>query len=158
MIEVIKTAIIASYLALPLVDKTIPAKEIRCLADNIYYESRGEPIEGMLRVGLVTYNRMVKENLSACKIVYQKIKGNPQFSWTAKKQRKAKFEELEYEIAVTLAGIILHNDANDISQGATHFDNTLPQNARTWFKQAIYYGKIKYIETIGKHSFYKLAD
>ena len=101
MIETLKIAIIASYLALPFVSKDITAKDIRCMADNMYYESRGEPAEGIFRVGLVTYNRMLKADKSACEIVYQKIDGKPQFSWTAKKQRSAgKLDRMEYEFCV----------------------------------------------------------
>jgi N-acetylmuramoyl-L-alanine amidase len=32
-------------------------KDIECLARNIFYESRGEPIEGKIAVGIVTINR-----------------------------------------------------------------------------------------------------
>jgi len=156
MIETLKIAIIASYLALPFVSKDITAKDIRCMADNMYYESRGEPAEGIFRVGLVTYNRMLKADKSACEIVYQKIDGKPQFSWTAKKQRSAgKLDRMEYEFCVAIAGLILSGDANDISQGATHFDNVTPKRARAWFKHALKTGRIEYIETIGGHSFYR---
>ncbi len=34
------------------------AKELRCLALNIYFEARGEKTEGQLAVALVTMNRM----------------------------------------------------------------------------------------------------
>lgn len=158
MIESIKMAIIASFVALPFYNKEIPVRELRCMADNMYYEARGEPLVGIVRVGLVTYNRMLKEDLSACKIVYQKIDGKPQFSWTTKKQSSRSFEQDQYELCVSLASLILSGDANDISGGATHFDNVAPRQARAWFRQALRSGKITYIETVGNHSFYRQTD
>lgn len=158
MIESIKMAIIASFVALPLYNKEISSRELQCMADNMYYEARGEPTGGIIRVGLVTYNRMLKEDLSACKIVYQKVDGKPQFSWTTKKQRSKTFDRDQYELCVSLASLILSGDANDISKGATHYDNVTPKKARAWFRQALRSGKIKYIETVGNHSFYRQVD
>lgn len=53
---------------------------IWCLALNIYYESNLEPLEGKYAVAHVTMNRAKEQNLSVCKIVFQKN----QFSWTIK--------------------------------------------------------------------------
>lgn len=158
MIESIKLAIIASFVALPFYNKEISSRDLKCMADNLYYEARGEPLDGIVRVGLVTYNRMLKEDLSACKIVYQKIDGKPQFSWTTKKHRSRHLDRTQYELCVSLASMILSGDAEDISDGATHYDNVSPREARPWFRQALRSGKIKYLETVGNHSFYRQVD
>lgn len=50
---------------------------LTCLALNIYYEARSEPINGQIAVALVTRNRMNIENKSACEVVFE----NKQFSW-----------------------------------------------------------------------------
>lgn len=66
-------------------------KELRCLAENIYFEARSEPTEGMLAVAFVTMNRVNDSRYpnTICEVVKQKTKvvsiGNKrvvcQFSW-----------------------------------------------------------------------------
>ena len=55
-------------------------KEMRCLALNIYFEARSEPIDGQLAVAFVTINRVQSRRFpnSVCGVVWQKR----QFSWT----------------------------------------------------------------------------
>jgi len=55
-------------------------REMRCLALNIYFEARSEPIDGQLAVAFVTINRMQSRRYpnSICGVVWQKR----QFSWT----------------------------------------------------------------------------
>ena len=55
-------------------------RELRCLAQNIYFEARGERQAGQLAVGLVTMNRVNSKRFpnTVCKVVWQKR----QFSWT----------------------------------------------------------------------------
>jgi len=67
------------------------AKQIECLAKNIYHEARNEPFAGQLAVALVTLNRVYDKNFpnTVCDVVYQGIhtkNGFPkrdrcQFSW-----------------------------------------------------------------------------
>ncbi len=61
-------------------DQKRAAKEMRCLALNIYFEARGEIAEGQLAVALVTMNRLRNRHYpnSVCGVVWQKH----QFSWT----------------------------------------------------------------------------
>lgn len=58
-------------------------EELRCLAENIYFEARNEPVEGMLAVAFVTMNRVESANYpnSICGVVKQKIRRTCQFSW-----------------------------------------------------------------------------
>jgi spore germination cell wall hydrolase CwlJ-like protein len=55
-------------------------KELRCLAQNIYFEARGEPNGGQLAVALVTMHRVKSHHYpnTICKVVWQR----KQFSWT----------------------------------------------------------------------------
>ena len=50
------------------------AKEIRCLALNIYHEARGESDKGKYAVASVTLNRVASKHYpgSICKVVFQK--------------------------------------------------------------------------------------
>lgn len=67
-------------------------KEVQCLAKNIYYESRGEPKEGMVAVGIVTLNRVEHPKYpdTICEVVKQRTRSREgktvcQFSWTCKR-------------------------------------------------------------------------
>jgi spore germination cell wall hydrolase CwlJ-like protein len=57
--------------------------EIRCLAENIYFEARSEPVEGMIAVAFVTMNRVNNDRYpnSICEVVRQKTRSTCQFSW-----------------------------------------------------------------------------
>ena len=67
------------------------AKQVECLAKNIYFEARNEPFAGQFAVALVTLNRVRDTSFpdTICKVVYQGIHtadGFPkrdrcQFSW-----------------------------------------------------------------------------
>jgi len=67
------------------------AKQVECLAKNIYFEARNEPFAGQFAVALVTLNRVKDTTFpdTICKVVYQGIHtadGFPkrdrcQFSW-----------------------------------------------------------------------------
>lgn len=73
-------------------------QQLKCLADNVYYEARGEPIKGQMLVARVTLNR-AKEEYSGdiCKAVYAK----GQFSWTT--QPKSKPNNQTYATAAKAA-------------------------------------------------------
>lgn len=75
--------------------KWLTSKELKCLADNVYYEARGENFEGMVAVAKVTLNRTKHNDYpdSICGVVYQPY----QFSWTLKKQKPPK--PAEYAVA-----------------------------------------------------------
>lgn len=49
-----------------------------CLASNIFFESRGEPLEGQIAVAAVTMNRARGDEDRVCKVVLKR----KQFSWT----------------------------------------------------------------------------
>ena len=73
--------------------KTVKATnaEILCLAKNIYYEARGEPLHGKIAVAQVTLNRVTHRTqfeASICGVVYAKN----QFSWTMEKHREPRGE------------------------------------------------------------------
>lgn len=57
--------------------------ELRCLAENIYFEARSEPIEGMLAVAFVTMNRVNNNRYpdTICEVVKQRNQRTCQFSW-----------------------------------------------------------------------------
>lgn len=60
--------------------------QTECLAKNIYFEARGEPVQGQKAVAQVTINRL-RSGLfgnNICEVVYQQN----QFSWTIEKSKR----------------------------------------------------------------------
>lgn len=57
-----------------LVTPFLSDRDIECLARNIFFESRGEPVEGKVAVGLVTLNRTNDPNYPSdvCGVVKQR--------------------------------------------------------------------------------------
>lgn len=58
-------------------------QEVECLAHNIYFEAKSEPLEGQIAVAFVTLNRVKSGKYvnSICGVVKQKIGNVCQFSW-----------------------------------------------------------------------------
>lgn len=138
----IKAAIVAAHLA--TTGLPIDAREARCMADVIYYESRGEPLEGMIRVGQVVLNRMRARGLSACKVIAQPN----QFPWKTRTNRP---HREDYATAVTIAVLVLSDDIEDISQATQWFHS----GASSWFSRSLLRGTLEYVDTVGQHHFYR---
>ena len=70
-------------------------REMICLAENIYFESRAEGVEGKAAVANVTRNRVNSELFpnSYCEVVYQ---GPVRESWKTKKQKDLADEDRVY--------------------------------------------------------------
>ena len=79
--------------------------ELLCLAKNIYYEARGEPLQGIIAVAQVTLNRVTHRTefqSSICQVVYAKH----QFSWTMEPHREPRGEAWHEAQAIAKAVII----------------------------------------------------
>lgn len=81
-----------------------------CVADTVYYESRGEGIEGMRAVAHVIYNRSEKEGKHPCIIVRQP----KQFATGPSRPRDKLWQ---------LAKRVVMNPGPDLTRGATYFHN-----------------------------------
>jgi hypothetical protein len=65
--------------------------DLRCLAENVYFESRGEPLKGQYAVAEVTMNRLASPHFpdTVCDVVYDtrwdrlRRRLTAHFSWTA---------------------------------------------------------------------------
>jgi len=122
-------------------------EEITCLAENIFYETLGEPIEGKLAVATVTMNRVRHRRFpnTICEVVYQRNQRGCQFSWTC--GAKTKFVQSLYEEHYNLAKEFLTYEMElDRLNDALFFHATYvnPQ-----------WGFAKKIEQIGNHIFYE---
>jgi len=76
-------------------------RQISCLASNIYFEARGEPVDGQVAVAFVTLNRVASQDFpdNICDVVKQKRRvesiGNTrvvcQFSWYCETNPKRQY-------------------------------------------------------------------
>lgn len=121
------------------------ANELRCLTENIYYESADQSNKGKAAVGYVTMNR-VKKNFakSICGVVYQPS----QFSWTNDRKRPKIHKEL-WDASNVIAMSILKGKIKDPTNGALFF-HRWDINPK-WKRNK----DIKFIAQIDEHKFYK---
>ncbi|WCZ58134.1 cell wall hydrolase [Salmonella phage Kenya-K44] len=122
------------------------AKEIDCIAKNIYFESRGEGIKGMTAIAHVTKNRVNSGKFpdSYCKVVYQPF----QHSWTSKNIKVDK-SSMAWQTAKEIAAIVYYLDVPDPTYGALYFHSG--KDKPYWTK------KFKKTTKIKGHTFYKPA-
>ncbi len=125
-------------------------RQIECLAKNIYFESRGEPLAGQVAVAMVTLNRLEQGyERTICGVVKQKkVADVCQFSWVCEGD-KARPSGYDWRLAVGIAVTALQDSEHiqDPTGGATHFHATYvrPDWSRSYQKVA----------KIGDHIFYK---
>lgn len=133
-------------------------KEIECLAENIYFEARSEPIEGMYAVAFVTMNRVLSQDYpdTICGVVKQKINSTCQFSWYC--------ESGPYYISKNDLLTKRYNPVyNDILRLAIHFyashENLKDPTHGALFYHADYvnprWKNVRKTTQIGRHIFYE---
>lgn len=137
-------------LVLPPADRTLDihtaaadARQVDCLARNIYHESRGEPFWGQVAVAQVTLNR-AKHKLwpsNLCAVVYQ----HAQFSWTLA-QRKPVRDTKAWRESMIIARAVLRGTLHIPNFHATHFHTK--QVKPRWHRS------MQVVATIGNHIFY----
>ena len=114
--------------------------EFTCLAENIYYESRGEPYIGKIAVAQITFNRAEKVG-SFCEVVHKP----KQFSWTLNKNLK-KPHGKEWEASVHAASMFTHGVRVKNLDKVEHY--------HTGYVNPIWDNGMSKIATIGGHDFY----
>ncbi len=103
-------------------------KEMRCLAQNVYFEARGESADGQLAVALVTMHRVKSRRYpnTICNVVWQRR----QFSWTHDGRSDRPTDRRAWKRAQQIADFIVNKywtlpaqsrDAIDITNGALHY-------------------------------------
>lgn len=124
---------------------------LSCLALTIYFEARGEPLDGKLAVGHVVMNRTGDENFPdrVCEVVKQGGEEklySCQFSWWCDGLSDKPVEAEAWEESIDLAKRILVSQEPDPTRGALwyHADMVNP----SWSQ------KLKRGPTIGRHIFY----
>jgi spore germination cell wall hydrolase CwlJ-like protein len=134
-----------------LADGTVQ-REFECLARNVYFEARGEPLTGKYAVASVTLNRVVSPAFpdGICKVVYQGAgqgRRDCQFSWACDRYSDQPRDANAWEIAKQVAHNALFLDQPDPTDGAVYFHASWvrPNWSRTMVK----------VGRIGGHVFYR---
>lgn len=123
-------------------------QEVRCMADNIYFEGRGEGNKGRIAIALVTMNRVESDQFpnTVCEVVKQgptyswkpdfPQKFKCQFSWYCdgksdsipilyrSGKHKGEVRENVYEIYLQIvkeAVFVMNGEIEDFTFGATHY-------------------------------------
>lgn len=128
-------------------------EQLRCLALNIYWEARSEPIPGQLAVAAVTLNRVESPLFpsNVCDVVRQGGEARRhrcQFSWWCDGKKDEPLNATAWRRATTLARLVSAGIAADPTNGALwyHADYVNPHWA----------GAKQRLTKIGRHIFYKL--
>jgi N-acetylmuramoyl-L-alanine amidase len=136
------------------VSEQIGTERVQCLARNIYYESRGEPIDGQMWVAWVTINRRNHDRYpeTICSVVHQCNRNNVcQFSWVRSNRHATPREHEAWNLAVRLAVSVLVEEQfaenPDPTNGAImfHADYVSPRWRHSY----------EVVDQIGSHIFYR---
>lgn len=146
-----KPAIVLAALALPA--KPVAANEMNCLAEAVYYEARGETLQGQRAVAEVVARRSKERGYprSICGVVYQDahLRGRCQFSFACDGIQPSRRDRHAWREAVEVAEYELTGPGRleDLTSGATHFHT--PRVRPSWSK--------RFVRTvqIGNHIFYR---
>ena len=126
-------------------------RELKCLSEALYFEARGEQIEGQIAVADVIINRKVSKRFpnTICGVVSEgSHKRNAcQFSYNCDGKLELIYDKKTYRRIVKLSSIILNGAFSDITNGATFFHAS--EVSPSWSK------KFKKTRKIGRHIFYK---
>lgn len=119
-------------------------RDIRCLALNIYYESRGEPILGQLAVANVTINRVSNSRKTICETIYSP----GQFEWTSNKRLRPPAGD-SWKQSLTIAWLVITQPETvfDVTKNAEYF-HSFKRTPPSWRGR-------EHTATIGNHRFYR---
>lgn len=128
--------------------------DLSCLAENVYFEARGEPSDGQRAVAEVTLNRVASPRFpsTVCEVVHEKRWDDIRerylgaFSWTELDARRNP-KGAEWERAVEIAAAVYEGVETPLVSGALfyHATHIRPSWART--KEPV--------ASIGRHVFYE---
>ena len=109
---------------------------VMCLALNLYFEARDQPVVGQLAVGFSTMNRVKDKRYpnNVCAVVKQAkyhawdmetpIRHRCQYSWFCDGMSDIPTNDKAMLEATILAANIFYGKVTDISSGATHYHAT----------------------------------
>ena len=127
-VEARETASAPARLDFPVIDAmpgTTGDSQWQCLAEAIYFEARGEPIDGQIAVAEVVLNRTGDRNFpnSICGVTKQGAGSGRgcQFSYACDGNSDVMKSALPRTRAEKLATLVLSGRTPEVTEGATHF-------------------------------------
>ena len=125
-------------------------RELECLALNVYFEARGEPLAGQAAVAHVVMNRSADPRFpgNVCDVVRQggKESIDCQFSWWCDDKADRPTHMADWQMAKEVARTVYWEGADDPTGGALWYHAT---HVRAYWR-----GQFKRGPTIGNHVFY----
>jgi spore germination cell wall hydrolase CwlJ-like protein len=130
------------------------ANELQCLAENIYFEARGEPLEGQYAVAEVTLNRRWAQKFphTICEVVHE-TRWDPSrrrfvadFSWTELGMQSPQ-DGPAWKQAVAVASAAYDDRLTPVVPGALFYHATSVRPGWSRNRRAV--------GTIGNHVFYR---
>ena len=143
--------------------------EVKCLAQNIYFEARDQTTKGQIAVALVTINRVESRQFpnSICKVIHQasrysngKLKKHKcHFSWYCDGLSDRPKDKLAWKISMLIARAMLKKpgvtikrhgeqwEIEDFLHGSTHYHRV---DVNPYWNR-----KMIKVTTIGDHIFWK---
>ena len=125
---------------------------LMCLALNIYFEARSEPIQGQIAIAEVTLNRVASEHYpnDVCGVVLQENNDGCQFSWWCDGKSDKPKENNSLRTSKALAKLMLQEGdyITVVGKDATHYHTETIKPY--WAKE------FKKIKQVGKHIFYTM--
>jgi spore germination cell wall hydrolase CwlJ-like protein len=132
----------------PVKKAAVNNKEIYCLAEAIYFESKSEPVRGQEAVGHVIINRTKHKQFPStiCSVVNQKHKNRCQFSYKCDGKSDSPTNKGIFSSILKVSEKLI-DGKKDITSGAVYFHNMSVNPS--WAK------KSKLTVVIGNHKFYR---
>jgi len=125
--------------------------EVMCIAMAIYWEARGEPVEGQFAVGQVVMNRVHDPRYpdDACSVVYDggEVRNECQFSFFCDGRSDQPADYVPWNVAQIIAEAVYEGRTAPVVGEATHYHaiRVLPDWAST--------GDV--VATVNDHVFYE---
>lgn len=122
-----------------------------CLAQAIYFEARGESVDGQVAVGKVILNRVSDKRYPStiCGVVFQNQRwyNRCQFSFACDGQSDKPSERTAWMMARRIANLVKASWVPDTSGAATHYHAT--------YVKPVWRTKLKQTVQVGQHVFYR---
>jgi len=144
-------------------------RQVSCLASNIYFEARSEPVQGQIAVAFVTLNRVKSPDFpdTICEVVKQKKRVDfigdrrvvCQFSWYCETAPKLQY----YNMIRTNDTTRKYNDVLEVAIHvyANHEKLRDPTNGSLYYHADYVNPNWRNLDrdvTIGRHIFYKVRE
>jgi N-acetylmuramoyl-L-alanine amidase len=144
-------------------------RQVSCLASNIYFEARSEPVDGQIAVAFVTLNRVASKDFpdNICDVVKQKSRveriGDKrivcQFSWYCETKPKGQY----YNMLLTNDTTKKYNDVLEVAIYVYANQEKLidPTNGSLFYHADYVSPNWRNLDrhvTIGRHIFYKVKE